>query len=138
MPDSNPPGCFSSMPNGPFLSSPHKTENLTGEPGCISSHLRSAAGTVISCLPFATPPRPQSRRVHARANADRTAKLRTIIFVVIIYLIVCFLFVSRLDSLCIDWYRKLGLDKRLSSDLFTYRYESRKHGTVRTAARLRS
>src|SRR5919106_6925938 len=53
MPDSDPLGCFSSMPNGPFLSSPHKTENLTGEPGCISSHLRSAAGTVISCLPFA-------------------------------------------------------------------------------------
>src|ERR671918_505493 len=48
MPASNPPpGCFSSMPNGPFVWSPHKTENLTGEPGCISSHLRSAAGTVI-------------------------------------------------------------------------------------------
>src|SRR5918998_5432112 len=47
MPDSDPLGCFSSMPNGPFLSSPHKTDILTGEPGCISSHLRSAAGPVI-------------------------------------------------------------------------------------------
>jgi hypothetical protein len=72
------PCCFSSMPNGPFLWSPHKTENLTGEPGCISFHLRSAAGTVISCLPFATPTRPENQRVLARAKADGTAKLRPI------------------------------------------------------------
>src|ERR671914_2648239 len=42
-----PPGCFSSMPNGPFLWSPHKTHILAGEPGATSSHLRSAAGTVM-------------------------------------------------------------------------------------------
>src|ERR687891_492048 len=54
MPASNPPpGSFSSMPNGPFLWLPHKTHILTGEPGAMSSHLRSAAGTMISCLPFA-------------------------------------------------------------------------------------
>src|SRR5918999_4781837 len=65
MPASNPPpGCFSSMPNGPSLSSPHKTENLTGAPGCMSSHVRSATGTMISCLPLATP-------------ADRPATLAT-------------------------------------------------------------
>src|ERR671918_306325 len=53
MPPSNPPGSFSSMPKGPFLESPHNTDILTGEPGTRASHLRSAAGTVISCLPFA-------------------------------------------------------------------------------------
>src|ERR671918_51491 len=53
MPPSNPPGSFSSMPKGPFLESPHKTHLFTGEPGARGSHLRSAAGTVISCLPFA-------------------------------------------------------------------------------------
>src|ERR687896_771070 len=53
MPPSNPPGSFSSMPKGPFLASPHKTDIFTGEPGTRASHLRSAAGTVISCLPFA-------------------------------------------------------------------------------------
>src|SRR5918996_1436517 len=42
---SDPPGCFSSMPKGPLLWSPHKTDILVGEPGTRASHLRSAAGT---------------------------------------------------------------------------------------------
>src|SRR5918996_4202477 len=53
MSPSNPPGSFSSMPKGPFLESPHKTDILTGEPGASASHLSSPAGTVICCLPFA-------------------------------------------------------------------------------------
>src|SRR5438445_13623999 len=77
-------------------------------------------------------------RLRIAAPMPRAPPVINAIFPSSFLFMICLLLVSRLNSFCIDWYKKIGLDKRLSNDLFTYRYEIRHHRAPWTPSRLRS
>src|SRR5207253_7348728 len=94
-------------------------------------------GVQTCALPISFAPS-VARRLAMAAPMPREPPVTSAIFPSSFLFMICLLFVSRLNSFCIDWYKKIGLDKRLSSDLFTYQYEIRHRGAPWTSARLRS